>query len=56
MSPLMVKIRALHDAGKTYGEIAEILGCHPGYARTALRRMRLIPLGKRGIRWEYATP
>jgi hypothetical protein len=55
MSPLMARILALHEAGRTYGEIAEILGCHPGYARAALRRQGLVPHGKRGLIWSYLT-
>jgi hypothetical protein len=54
VSPLMTEIRRLHESGTTYLEIAELSGCHPAYARTALRRMRLIARDKRGIDWQYA--
>lgn len=53
MSDLAVRILALHREGKTYLEIAELAPCHPGYARAALRRLGILPLGKRGIVWEY---
>jgi hypothetical protein len=54
MSDLAQRILARHQAGKTYQAIAAELGCHEAYVRTALRRLGLVPLGKRGIIWHYA--
>lgn len=53
MTDLARRILDLHRAGKSYLEIAEQAQCHPGYARKALHRLGLLPIGKRGLVWEY---